>query len=166
VQTTICRAGLALISVAVMLGLNAGMASAATEPSAALAIGQATAAKKNPAPMTGHRAQTIDRSSAPGDCRAINLAANVNNFGVGYLFHGKCDPAHRIRVLLVWFDAEAKPLWEHTDWWNAANTWLTYQKSVAGPPPWMTPASQVCIWVYQDDVVWPPLTSGCFPRNS
>jgi hypothetical protein len=154
-QTIIRRAGLVLVSVAVMLGLNVGTASAATESRAA---------------MAGHSTQTSDGAFNPGDCRAINLAANVSNLGVGYIFHGRCNPPHVIFVTLDWYDAQDNFLTSMQDRWlpGIPGTWLTYQKSVPRPsiagPGGAAQTAKVCISVTQDGT-W-PLTSGCFPRNS
>jgi hypothetical protein len=133
--------GLFVISAALMLGLNAGTASAA-----------------NGSPFI------------PVQCQAANLAANVSNLGVGYVFAGKCSPPHRFMVEVQWYDAAGNVLgngsYQHPK--RLIETWSTYESTVQR---YFTTqqTSYACIWVTQEVPVFyggPLLAAGCFPRNS
>lgn len=100
--------GLLVASTAIVLGLGAGQAHAATEPTDQLATVQ---------------------------CKAINLGANVSNFGVGYAFNSNCSPSHPLVIQVQWIDAVGNVLNDNSAWLppGQAGVSLTYSGNLQRP---------------------------------
>jgi hypothetical protein len=103
-------------------------------------------------------------------CQAINLAANVSNLGIGYVFNHKCSPAHPLVVHIEWRDAQNNTIGLISTLVPKAQpgVWYAYSGTQQRPDNGKLTAT-ACIWVYQDYDWWlggQLLTSKCFPKNS